>query len=1026
MLSLCTLAAPCATTAFAAGIAHHHYRILSNAPFDAKATGMVGALEVKVPREDSPQARKATLDQAIAQERVRVAPAQRRAKEILRRLDRLPKDGRLRFCRRAVWTRDGKTILPEREHNLRTGQRFGGGTLQFAYAGWSASDQQIISDYLSRAYPVMVSVYGQPASNITVTIRQDENLYETVEGGIYDATNNEIRVLPLLNPQSPGADMFGIAHLVLHAFHDDLMFSYDAWEEGFARAAALLVQTRLDPTFEPGNPDATGGSDGFYVLPNYDFMNQPALGNAILFPQTVIPFSMVDILGAWRIGMAQASWVKVAAENLNYFRDFNSSYYAQYQPDLEGNVPALKQIARSSAPTVEGLSFTDWYRRQYILDTSITVGLKLYVAPFPFSDYMYINLHHYTTTTTGDEVPQGGVAQLTYRNYLSDDLFAEEGNEAPIPSSGVDAGLGSIAPSFFNIGGACRVSVDIVLNGLSTTIIYPYNVSGPSGNDLFGPLNPCFGSVVGSEDGTITLSGAWNDSSPMTNGVFTFLDLPRLTFPTKVTVDYVAEDTGQHVVLQKNVAWEYAALVFTSPISVTTLTHTFPKGTTGYQLIALPGRPLISDEAAVFGVSPDRFLMARWRPELAGEDKYQLYPNITSPLGPGVGAWVKLEKDANVSVQAEPIATDSDYRFKLMTGFNQIGTPTDATFDLAKLFVQVPGGAIQEFGTAQAAGLISGGVFEYSQTDGYKLVTALSGWKGYWMRATSATGLDLVFPTAGSRQSSVTRNSPLATHQSPLPGPIGLDPNQMRADNWSFRISATTSVIKDLDNFIGVTPGATDGLDNACDIVQPPEFGGYVSLYFPATSGQGQMPLAADIRSPFGGKKDWDFVVTTNLGDIETTLSWDAGIKLPKRLRSLRVTLTDLDTGVVRNMRTMTYYTFRSGNSGLRHFRISVDTRPSPPVTLGNLAVSRLPRGVLVSFKASQPVRAIAEIYSIRNRKLTTLEAKPTSIYGDYSFRWEGRDERGRPTPSGVYLIRFSLSDEEHRSYRYLRVIRVE
>jgi hypothetical protein len=346
--------------------------------------------------------------------------------------------------------------------------------------------------------------------------------------------------------------------------------------------------------------------------------------------------------------------------------------------------------------------------------------------------------------------------------------------------------------------------------------------------------------------------------------------------------------------------------------------------------------------------------------------------------------------------------------------------------------VQVPGKDIQDFGSAQAAGDISGGVFEYSQTDGYRLVSSLSGWNGYWIRATSAAGLDLVFPTASrsvqssvfSVQSSVTRHSSLVTRHSSL-APIGLAPEQMRPNSWSFRISATTAIIKDLDNFIGVAPGATDGLDNAHDIVQPPEFGGYVSLYFPVSSAQGQQPLAADIRAPFAGKKEWDFMVTTNLGDVDVTLSWDAAIKLPRRLRSLRVTLSDLDTGTVRNMRTTTSYSFRSGTSGTRRFRITVDTRPSLPVSISNLRVDCTPRGYVLSFKASQPLlTAVAEVYSLRNRRMGKIEAVSISSYGDYAFRWEGKAER-RPVSAGWYIVRFTLVDEEHRSYRHVRMIRV-
>jgi len=1002
-------------------------RILSNVPFEARAEGLLGAVEVEMPQGRAGVDVSRAISCAIDREQARLRAGLQRFRHHWGRLRRLPPDGRVRFSKRMVWVENGAPLLPDRKSALERTQRLGDGSLNFNYEGWTSAERQQLSGYVNAVYPIMVSVYGQPAFDLTVTIRQDPEL-TILAGGIYDATRNEIRIPPLL-PGSFAFDSFNLAHLILQAFHDDVMFSFEAWEEGFARAAALLVHTRYDPTFEPGNPNASGGFDSFYMLSIYDFLNAPGLGNAVFFSPSASQTAMGEFLGSWRLGMCEAAWLKVAAENPNFFKSFNEAYYSQYYPSLEGNIPALKQLAASVVPTVEGLTFTDWYRRQYVLDTSITLGRKLYVASIPMNESVSINLHLFTTSPDGDETPQGGTAHLVYSNYASDDLFAEEGYETDIPAIGEDAGYGYISPSFYNIGGPSRVRIDIAVGPLATTVFFPYNVSGPFGGDPFAPFNPLFGTVLGSDEGSIILTGGYTGTANIVHGVFYFTTLPKLTSPTKVTIEYTADDTEQTTTLQKNMGWEYSAILFPSPASVKLLSHRYTKGLTGYQMISLPGRPLVSDEAAVFGVPPNRFLMARWRPEMAGENKYELYPNITTPLAPGVGAWVKLENDVNVSVQAEPISTEEDFRIHLPSGFNQIGVPVEASFNLADLFVQVPGGVPQSFGAAQAAGLVSGGVFEFSQAEGYRLTTTLSPWNGYWLRVTSANGIDLIFPTQGmavggrhsvfSNQCSVKRGTGSASPSRILPGTVGMEQKQMRRNDWSFRLSASTSIAKDLDNYLGVTPRATDGFDTVYDIVQPPEFGPFVSLYFPSAGGQGPMPLAVDLRSPFAGKKQWDFEVMTNLGDTEVTLTWDDLRKAPA---GMKFRLADLDARSVLDMRKVGFYRFRTGNSAVRHFRVVVFSGAQPAARISDVNLQRTPHGLLVTFRSSQPVEAEAEIYTLRGQRIRAVKAKAISAEGDYAFSWDWRDMQGQPAREGVYLVRFTIKDEARGVQRLWRI----
>ncbi|MCX7968163.1 MAG: hypothetical protein N3B10_06695, partial [Armatimonadetes bacterium] len=79
-----------------------------------------------------------------------------------------------------------------------------------------------------------------------------------------------------------------------------------------------------------------------------------------------------------------AAWLKVAAENPECFRQFNQLLLAL--PDVEsvrGDTVSLVDLMREVVPQVEGMDFYDWYRRQYVLDTGVSVGPKLYAFAVP-------------------------------------------------------------------------------------------------------------------------------------------------------------------------------------------------------------------------------------------------------------------------------------------------------------------------------------------------------------------------------------------------------------------------------------------------------------------------------------------------------------------------------------------------------------------------------------------------------------------------------------------------------------------
>src|SRR5207249_3930605 len=124
-------------------------------------------------------------------------------------------------------------------------------------------------------------------------------------------------------------------------------------------------------------------------------------------------------------------------ESPTFLSQFNAAYYQAVgtDPSVKNSVPKLKQIAATVLPTVEGVPFTTtggtpgWYERQYILDTAVTPGVKLYAvsedalraSPPPDDPAIAVTLIYYRTTfdTSGnsDEQSLNGTCYPIYWDY---------------------------------------------------------------------------------------------------------------------------------------------------------------------------------------------------------------------------------------------------------------------------------------------------------------------------------------------------------------------------------------------------------------------------------------------------------------------------------------------------------------------------------------------------------------------------------------------------------------------------------
>ncbi|HEX8835150.1 MAG TPA: hypothetical protein VF719_13160, partial [Abditibacteriaceae bacterium] len=715
------------------------FSMVENSRFGALAKGLPGAVSVEVTgarnATEFAAARSTALKQTQIDKQLR-----NKAAQTFRRMGALGKHTPLSRTRIVAYTRNG--ALPERKVSSTTQSPVStrstststvstkAAPLTFKYSGFTS--QQIIefSAFRDRVYPLMVALYGEPAPSQAgkIVIIQNDNsagdgVYELPPSGS-STSGGTIRYDPIAAgngttaAQALAVNNYNLSRQMLIAFHGAQIFAFDAWELGFTDAAALIVNYQTNPvaSFDPSQL-------GVYLMPAYDLLNRPELGNPAFFTQSSSA-SVSPNLGFYRAGMAQAAWLKVWVENPDFFRLFNAQYYAQYNNTgavpLRGNTPALKFIAQSLAPTVEGQTFTDWYRRQYVLDTAVTTGEKLWVGVVPqlnltsgdTRSVFFGIAQRYRTLADGGEQPLSGTGTLGAFDETGEDVagFSDEMlnggtvvqfnalGEAELNSQNSGGNLPIIGFRGTGTPDMGRIRLALRIGEAEATAYFPYNVAGTE-----AVPNGYYGSTLGADMGTLGVRpvGATTATSTWRRGAFK--SPTRYRSGPRVRTDFILAPTGGGAAktIRRNSTWSYfggmaqpiAVLLETPPSDNSFPLNVTRTATNGLRMISLPLYPYHTDEATVLGVDRTKLLLARYRPNLSPKgftqngitygvtaDKYELYPNIAEPFAPGRGYWLKLNADLATTVRGGEPPRDKPFEVPLIGGenqggWNQIGVP---------------------------------------------------------------------------------------------------------------------------------------------------------------------------------------------------------------------------------------------------------------------------------------------------------------------------------------------------------------
>ncbi len=963
-----------------------------------------------------------------------------------------------------------------------------GNTLTFVvsttgtYAFDPTTAAQLSSTVNTLLYPALTNLLGAPLWNGQVTILNKDDNPTKVSGiiGVTVVVNTDGSIdIDLPNFTAPQDEYLGLLQAMAQTFYGPAVMGFDAWNTGFARAAASIAAQTLQGRF-PNNATVDPAAD-FYYSPFYDLLNQPALGNSTFFPPTKMAQPISGQFGGMLIPRLQASstaWIKCYIENSLFFQNFNNAYYDAWQADhtIANDETRLEALASTAVGgSVEGQPFSQWFQQQYVFNAGINPGPKEYVFVTPTlpsstipQDGAAVIVLYYNTTTTGDEQDLSGVCNPVFYDYTYLNRLTLPGADTAIQ---IPNGEGYTAPEFINIGVTpqMRVTMAFPLGGIATQLAYPANESAAGSG---GAPSDFFGVCVGSDTGTLSAAFSGGNGTPVqtkvTQGAFGAAggaSIPN-NF-TKVILTYqplnsAGTANGTPITFQRNVFQRSATnsqglgnvssiFVLQVPGATASLTHVFSSGP---QLISLPIQPLNPDLAAVFGIPASQALIAQWNQSLnnTNGDNYELYPNL--PLyQPGYSIWTNFASALNggsgqngITITGQRTDNLNLVTVGLQYGWNMIGDPFNLPVTLLSngtsgtqggVVFQYQGGDALTLTQAISAGYLSAGVFGYngdpnvsSYVDISQTQTAASPfqqytllpWQGYFLLANVTEGLTVTYinPSPNTRS---------------LHLPFTLLPTKTRSaanslQGWRLHIQLQDNNGNAQTALIGQSPQGSTRYVPALDAPAPPAIATTAGLSV-LISQPGWQGASRGVGSTFlsdiqpAGTTTWNVLATVPHPGQTCQLLWPDLSHLP---RSMALTLTDLDTNTRMVMNNVSSYSFTTGaGETTRRFQITATPGGFQPPMLIGLHVDLVPgtggravAAATISFQTDAAAQASVNILAANGQVIRHLAAGRAVSAGVTRVVWDLRDDRGRGLSTGVYLAEVRLQTPDGRQTRSL------
>lgn len=699
-----------------------------------------------------------------------------------------------------------------------------------------------LQSVFQRAKPTLDAVFGTPSIGGVVKVSNydaDIGERDAVAGGYYVPNNGsaqqEIRFPVYIDNVGFKLEVTAVnfIHTLMLAYMGPNSFGTDAFDEGLVRAATMRICrtpsamiATLDPELIEGVLQSTYDLGSFY-----DWNNQRPLGGPKFIAPNLRnqPLPIGGSVGGpylLRYQMAGSAWQKVLVEYPSFAVELTTSFYAN-----PGNYLSVAQqvglcqtvLSRIGNGTVEGLSFTEWFKRQCILDTKVIPGTKVLVQPFPITDGLAgndfgvfgIQAHYFSVDLNGNEGLLGNTAYPIFWTPEFFRLFTSSQDER----MDISGAYGAVVPNFpgdLFANDPYRVVVDIPVQDQNARCVLP---AGAIATATHQTPNPFYGTISGgliTGDYKVNMSFgaiALNDI-PVKNFAFGTSTDPLFLLPQKVTIQ--VKRNGE-LVMTRRINKGPGPLGVDLRIGGDATIPLSGGLKKGVQMIGLPGDPFAGKASDILNLADNQTQAARWN---GAKGRYEFFPE-SGAFNQGLGFFVRSDvaRALETTGRVQPLTPVS---VALRPGWNMISTPANEIIPVSQVKVLVAANTPIAFNDAKGVSL---GTEFYSfqpgandtasgAPEGGTMVPATNfePGKAYFVRVFAPQGLSLAFFPSGS--AGAGRSGGGGSYSSMAP-----------TNEWEMKV-ALTGANERTEVRIGQHRAGTRSFDKALDSELPPAFGG--------------------------------------------------------------------------------------------------------------------------------------------------------------------------------------------------------
>ncbi len=302
---------------------------------------------------------------------------------------------------------------------------------------------------------------------------------------------------------------------------------------------------------------------------------------------------------------------------------------------------------------------------------------------------------------------------------------------------------------------------------------------------------------------------------------------------------------------------------------------------------------------------------------------------------------------------------------------------------------------------------------------GWNIVDVMEPWKGYALFVTRPSSQESSVPIYLIIQPKAARG-----RLSKASDGLTLQPGE-----WLIQISGSAGQALDLENWAGLRNEALESFDKF-ELAEPPVIGRFLRVQFPKPEWrQPARGFSTDIRPAGKSEQVWEVEVQTNQPETLVKLDFTFLGDFPA---DAEVYLVDEGSKMAQNLRANASYSFKSGTQGSeKTLKLIVGSAEFASAAAGDVPLVPTEFDLLQNFPnpfnpettirynlpAASPVKL--EIFDVLGRKVRTLVNADRQNPGYHTVLWNGRDDRGRPAASGVYIYRI-VSDKQSLSRKMI------